>query len=168
MPAVSTVATQALLLSAIVAAAPSGSKLSEHKLKLRQLLARDDGWEGDDDGNVAIRVSDKQVNWGTTSIGDVIGDAKDACSDISCGSNGQDVEADTDVIVRYWTYGRSVGIHADGTFVRDGAGTNDNLFEIAKAALEEMEEIHEKNWTDWFGCAGSDCDSMSPESLPLL
>lgn len=104
MPALTTVATQVLLLNSVAFAAP-------------KLASRRSGWSGDDDGNVRIIVSDKRVNFGNTRVNDIAPVIADICSIASCGSGGGEGSLETEIInENYWKIGHDLNVHADGTF----------------------------------------------------
>jgi hypothetical protein len=162
MPSLATIVTQTLLLSSFAAAVPSrGVPVGT----LRQLLRRQKGWEGEDDGNVFIRVSDNRVNWGQGRVdGGMLDWVKDECSDISCGTDGQESETDTHIVKNLGKYPHTIKLKADGKFVSDDEGTKDHMFELADVALKEFEDVHDAKYAGWKGCVSVDCESKSLET----
>lgn len=144
-----TLVTQGLLLAPLAALAAPSSVQQPDMDAANSLSRRQDEWHGDDDGNVIIRMSDKQVNFGNIRIGYLTDLIRDRCSDISCGSNGADASHDMEFVdSRWYLLGKTVLGHADGFFVTSEPATRDNLFEIAMKALEEVEETEEWLWHD--------------------
>ena len=139
-------ATQGLLLTSQVLAAPQDI--------LARLMSRQDNWDyvDDEDGNTRIRVSDNTINFGAIGIDDVVQNIKNECTDVSCGGSGTEYEVDTKLVVDWNQYGRTVKVHADGSFASESPGTRDDLVDMAERVLEEFVESERKAHTDWFGC----------------
>lgn len=161
MPSFTTLTTQALLLSSIAVAAPvTDGSAPAGNIAQRQ----SQGWESSDgDGNTRIRVSDKKINWGTLKVGDVLGDLYKECSDVSCGSEGKELEHDIEIINKdRIKVDRTLRMHADGSFATRDGGKNYDMFKVARAALEEMIEERESHWTDMVSCNMYNiCDSKA-------
>jgi hypothetical protein len=164
MPSPASIATQALLFSSFAAAVPSrGVPVGT----LRQLLRRQEGWEGSDDGNVFIRVSDNRVNWGQGRVdGGMLDWVKDECSDISCGTDGQETETDTHMVKGYNKFSHTIKLKANGKFVSNDEGTKDHMFELADVALKEFEDVHNADYTSSFSCVSVDCESKCTSRPP--
>ena len=138
-------ATQGLLLASQVLAAPHPSELER----------RQDNWDyiDDEDGNVRIRVSDNKINLGNVGVEEIVGSIKDECTDVSCGSGGNEWDMDTrriDDNYLQWRY--TISVHADGSFASDAPGTRNDLVDMAIRVLEEFEETEERAYTDSQAC----------------